>query len=280
MAFSAKILADSISMAGKRLVTVEATYPRIIHAELMTHRMFSRNAASSRAIPSKKLRASVWNNPFIPAYWGKNQSGMQAEQELQGWRRWAAIKVWFLASRLAVFVSWLLDTIGVHKQLANRVLEPFQWYTVIISATEWSNFFALRDHPDAQPEIQALARAIKQAVAASEPRILQPGEWHLPLVTNNDELRLLTEGYTTEDLKHISVGRCARVSYLTHDGKRDPKKDIELCCDTLIARGHMSPTEHVATPVDDPNEAYGNFRGWRQYRQEIPNEADFGARSA
>jgi hypothetical protein len=280
MAFSAKVLKDSVTSKGQRLTTLELTYPRIVHAELLTHRVFSRNSASSRAIPIQKMIAKVWNDPVVPVWIGKNQSGMQANEELTGWRRWLAIKFWLLGSRAACILAWLLWKIGMHKQIANRVIEPWSWITVIVTATNWSNFFALRCHPDAQPELRRIADMARDVREASVPTIIKPGGYHLPLV-NDDEARfLLGSGFSFEQIIKVSIGRCARVSYLTHDGKHDPVADIKLC-DRLIASGHMSPTEHVACAVVDdvvPPHLVSNLSGWLQFRKTLHHEADFGRR--
>lgn len=276
MGFKATILADSVSPAGVRLTTVEATYPRIVHAEVMTHRMFSRNAASSRAIPVEKLIAAVQIDPFVPEKFGTNKPGMQAGDALIGIDHLSAAAAWIDARDAAVRRAKELGRIGVHKQLVNRLLEPFQWYTTLITATEWENFFALRCHPDAQPEIQRIAVLIREAMAESTPTPVEPGDWHLPLVPDMAELRAAC--YSVEDIRRISAGRCARVSYLTHHGERDPLADIALC-ERLAASGHMSPLEHVATPALDyqnpTSQFYGNFRGWKQMRKYLPNEANF-----
>ena len=272
--FRADILADSISPKGIRLTTYELTYPRIIHGEVMTHREFSRNAMSSRAIPSARLIKKVWTEPYVPASFGANKSGMQAGDALSGWRAFAARMVWTLAMMFAVLFCTLLNKLGVHKQWANRLIEPFQWYTIILTATEFSNFFALRRHPDAQPEIQALANLMWDARQASIPARLDYGQWHRPLLPDLKEL--IQAGYGVNLLNLISIGRCARVSYLTHDGVRDPEKDIALA-ERLLADGHMSPFEHVATPSKSVTKC-GNFKGWIQHRKQIPYEADFGSR--
>jgi hypothetical protein len=165
------------------------------------------------------------------------------------------------------------EWLNVHKQVANRLLEPFMWHTVIVTATEWENFWNLRCHPDAQPEIRLIAETMRDAVGASEAAELGWEEWHLPLVRPEDR----KEVAEMEDLIKVSVGRCARVSYLTHAGKRDLDADIGLY-DRLIASGHMSPLEHPARPLSaaelEESEWSGNFRGWRSYRKEIPSEAN------
>ena len=245
MGFAAKILADSLSPDGVRLTTMEVTFPRIVLAEFNTHRMLSRNSASSRAIPVEKRIASVHADPFIPAAFGKNQPGMQASTDLLDNEAWRALQAWKNACENALTFAAELARLGVHKQLANRLLEPFRWHTVIVSATEWSNFFALRCHKDAQPEIRTVAVMMRDALGSGNPISLHHGHWHTPLVDGAEELLART---AVERWKQISVGRCARVSVLTHDGRRDPDEDVALC-GRMRSGGHMSPYEHVARPM-------------------------------
>ncbi len=170
MAFECKILADSLAPCMKRLTTFEVTYPRIIHSEVLTHRMLSRNSASSRAIPVEKLIQRVVDDPFIPVYIGANQKGMQAGEELSEEARASAVTLWLSARNKAVDHARMLTNIGVHKQVVNRIIEPWMWITVIVSATEWDNFYGLRCHKDAEPHFQLIARMMRDAQAASEPR--------------------------------------------------------------------------------------------------------------
>jgi len=304
MTFDAKVLADSRSPEGHRLTTLEATFPRFILAEFNTHRVFSRNSASSRAIPIVKQLRRVLEEPYVPIEFGSNQPGMQAGAALSGEKREAAEREWLRARDDAVRRVIGLVTepdalsaedgllgalqqieqvirdraqpsewLNVHKQVANRLLEPFMWHTVIVTATEWDNFWNLRCHPDAQPEIKLIAEKMRSAMEASEPAELEWDEWHLPLVRPEDRDQVAS----TEDLIKVSVGRCARVSYLTHAGKRDLNADIELY-DRLISSGHMSPLEHPARPLTaaelEENEWSGNFRGWYSYRKTISGEAN------
>ena len=296
MAYSAKVLADSLSPDNVRLTTMEVTFPRIVLAEFNTHRMFSRNSASSRAIPVKKMLERVINDPFLPVYWGKNQKGMQASEELSPEAKALALEQWLLARDNAVNVVKVLQEphIDLHKQIANRLLEPFLWHTVIVTSTEWENFWGLRCNKEAQPEIRIIAEMMRWEYNASVPMHLSFDQWHLPLVSEQHEL--YDAGYDTNDLCRISVGRCARVSYLTHDGKREPEADVQLC-ERLWSSGHMSPGEHVARPmtrddgekilhkmapvsvdvldIDVRNIFAGNFRGWVQMRKEMPCEDNF-----
>jgi hypothetical protein len=304
MAFDAKVLADSASPADHRLTTLEVTFPRFVLAEFNTHRVFSRNSASSRAIPIVKQLRRVLEDPFLPLEFGANQPGMQAGPALSGEAGAAAGREWLRARDDAVRhvlgliagpdevaaeadLAALLDRIepvikakqqpdewlNVHKQVANRLLEPFIWHTVIVSATEWENFFNLRCHPDAQPEIRRAAELMRAARAESEPVRLGWEDWHLPLVRDEDR----EEVAEIEDLVKVSAGRCARVSYLTHAGRRDLAADIELC-ERLLTSGHMSPLEHPAQPLSETDlkrgEWSGNFRGWRQFRKTIQDEAN------
>jgi thymidylate synthase ThyX len=304
MPFDAKVLADSRSPAGYRLTTLEASFPRFVLAELNTHRAFSRNSASSRAIPIAKQLRRVLEDPFVPIEFGSNRPGMQAGPALAGEARLTAEREWLGArddaARRALGLLISPDAVApdddplerlgqveealreearppewlnVHKQVANRLLEPFAWHTAIVTATEWDNFWHLRCHPDAQPEIRRIAEAMRDAVAASQPAELDWDEWHLPLVRPEDRAELAS----AEDLVKVSAGRCARVSYLTHAGRRDPAADVELH-DRLLAGGHMSPLEHPARPLSaadlERSEWCANLRGWRSHRKEIPNEAD------
>lgn len=277
MAYKVNILCDSIADNGVRLTSIEVTFPRIVLAEFNTHRMFSRNSASSRAIPVEKQIKRVLEDPFIPEYWGKNQKGMQAEQELQDTDRDDAIRNWLAARDTAVGRAQELLRLGVHKQITNRLLEPFMYHTVIVTATEWSNFDALRRHKDAQPEIKKAADLMWTARESSAPVFVPDNEYHLPLVSRAEIPELRAQGF---DLRLVSVGRCTRVSYLTHNGKRDPQADIDLA-NRLKASGHMSPYEHVAQPMTrnelaiSPTGFSGNFRGWVQFRKTLPFEYDY-----
>ena len=300
MTYAAKILADSLSPSGVRLTTIEVTLPRIILSELNTHRMFSRNSASSRAIPIEKKIAAVEADPFIPEQFGKNQKGMQADDVISAAASQLANVVWKSAMHDAVAAARQLASLKVHKQLANRLIEPFSWQTVIITATEWSNFFALRCNPMAQPEIRRAAELMREVMTASTPLELHANAWHLPLIDTEDDRMFVQQlpsgtNYITTMIR-VSVARCARVSYLTHDGKRDLQADLDLY-DRLASSGHLSPLEHVArpmtsddaqkillnqmTPVDgfldvNVNEVFsGNFRAWVSHRKSVKNESDF-----
>lgn len=294
---SAAVIAHSLHPADgcRPIVTIQLRYPRFIHAELMTHRVFSRNASSSRAIPVAKMLEQVRTDPAMPIHWGKNQPGMQAAVECDelilvpdvladAYGRFCNNDGAFPVPQKTTremwwrFLGWLqahgaeaFSEAGYHKQVVNRRLEADQFISVIVTATEWNNFFELRDHPDAQPEIRELARVMKRAMQASRPVRLNYGEWHLPYVMPAE-----IKEYGYQVCRRLSAARCARVSYLTHDGQNpNVEKDFELF-DRLVGGVplHASPIEHQASP--DPiwqwpaevnTSKWGNFVHWVQFRK-------------
>lgn len=279
-----EIICDSIASSGVRLTTFVLTYPRFIHAELMTHRVFSRNASSSRAIPVKKSIQMVMDDPVIPLAFTKNQKGMQGGEVLDVEAHEAAVKAWLEGRDRAVEVANKLADLEVHKQYANRVLEPYAHITVVLTATDFDNWFALRCHPMAQPEICVLATLMWEAYSLATPDDLEDGEWHLPFINESvmeDTCAVATISGITWDSESLrgtilkrSVARCARVSYLNHDGTQSSlAQDIELYGRLLgSAPLHASPAEHQAMACGDPDVRSGNFRGWIQYRKTLKNE--------
>jgi thymidylate synthase ThyX len=257
LAWNCRILGDSLAPSGARLTTMELTFPRFVLSEWNTHREMSRNAASSRAIPVQKMLERVQQDPAIPCFWGAAQKGMQADHEVADTAR--AKELWLAARDEAVRSAERLLEIGLHKQLANRVLAPFYWVTVVASATNWANFFWLRCSRDAQPEIRKIAAMALVAYRCNQPTPLAEGEWHTPLIFPEDE------GLDEETRIKVSVARCARVSYLTHDGRRDIQADLDLY-ERLKTSGHWSPFEHVARAASEPVRS-GNFWGWEQWRK-------------
>lgn len=259
---TAKIVEDSISPVDVRITTLQLVYPRFIHAEFMTHRVFSRNASSSRAEPVMKHIDRIRNEPAAPIYWGSNKPGMQAGEEVTD--KQMAIDTWMAAKDSAVEWAVELHKLGLHKQIVNRVLEPFSHINVVVTSTEWDNFFSLRIHPDAQPEIKMLAEAMKDAMDASLPNPLDYGSWHLPYVNHAERAKL--EDVT---LLQLSTARCARVSYLKHDGTNPNIEDDIVLYERLVGGKplHASPTEHQASPLKDPLQKSNNFTGWLQHRE-------------
>lgn len=261
-----RIIADSISESKKRITTFVCTFPRFILAEFNTHRVFSRNAASSRAIPSKKFIDQINNHPAMPIHWGKEQSGMQARSELSPSDIPVAQEIWLQARDKMIHCAKEMMSIGVHKQIVNRLLEPWFNVTVILTATEFDNFFKLRCHKDAQPEIQDLALKMKDCLKESTPKAINFGDWHIPFGD-----RFIDEKLSIQEKLKICVARCARVSYLNFDGVIDHQKDYDLH-DVLAKEGHWSPFEHCASPSANLWEYSGNFMGWHQYRKSFENE--------
>lgn len=319
MTISAKIIADSIDPNGHRITTFELEYPRFIHAEFMTHRVFSRNAASSRAIPVSKAIELIRENTAMPIHWGKNQPGMSAKEECNNPITLPSGNIsaldsyytredwWYEARDDAILRAEFYNQAGYHKQIVNRLLEPFTHIKVVMTTTELDNFFWLRRHPDAQPEIQELAEKMWQACNSSFVAVLMPGDWHLPYygqgfwkasgyvdITQDDITDLDGKrGHSLQDAIAISASCCAQVSYRKNDDSLEKAKAVykRLVESTPV---HASPFEHQATPMplfDERNHLVwpqgvthmdrngsawsGNFRGWIQNRQLIPNNTCF-----
>lgn len=265
-----KVICDSISESGKRITTFELEYNRYIHAELLTHRMLSKNCSSSRAIPIEKMLGYIENNMAVPVYLGRNKSGMQAVEEIED--KESALRFWkdsFVWVKSTVNV---LTELGLHKQIANRLTEPYQMMKVVVTATEWDNFFNLRIDRDAQPELVLLADKMFNAMQGSTPKTLKAGQWHLPYVDSiesdekpvvssrdNDQYYFLTDNdgnnlgeIYLEDAIKISVASCAAVSYRTENmtlAKADKIFDMLINAENL----HSSPFEHVAKPTHYTN---------------------------
>jgi hypothetical protein len=308
MSYDAKILADSISPDGVRLTTVQATFPRFILAEVNTHRVLSRNSASSRAIPTEKLIERVASDPFIPATFNKRVKGMGVGEAFDEATTEQARAVWLRAISKAIYASSQLAEIGLDKSRANRVLEPFMWHTAILTGTEWGNFFALRDHPDAQGEFQVIAHMLREVMDASTPAERREDDWHLPLISDRERTvqpLLPDEPLPDLFLPLASSGRCAKVSFDTHENFEDPWSSYERA-EMLGTKGHWSPHEHPARPMvskdlHDDNLApkilvpaseikvgvgtllgpdlskvwCGNLRGWVSLRKLFVTEHDF-----
>lgn len=260
-----KIIADSIGKEnGIRLTTFQLSYWRAIHSEMMTHRVFSRNASSSRAIPVAKLAQKALDEMVYPLRWGMNQTGMQASQQnLEGEELEEAKAIWDNMAHVCADGVKRLAELGLHKQHCNRALEWFSDIHVVLSATELDNFYELRDHEAAQPEIEELAKAMKDAQSNSSPSVLKVGDWHLPYILEKEKGK-----FSIEDLVKISSSRCARVSYLKHDGtKPNFEDDLSLYSKLVGSKPyHCSPLEHASLCMPDDN-FYANFRGWKQHRK-------------
>jgi hypothetical protein len=298
---TAKIVADSISPQGVRMTTMEIEYPRFILAELNTHRMLSKNSASSRAIPVKAMHEHIQQSPAEPTYWGKNQPGMQAKQEVSGPDLSEAKYIWMKAKEDALhWAAALANRLEVHKQIANRITEPWMTMKTVISGTEWRNFWWLRCHADAQPEINVLAQKMFELYQQHQPQQLQPGEWHVPYVHTN---RSTIDGnlcyhdnngvpITATEARIVSASCCAQVSYRKNDDSYE--KALKIYQQLIESEpAHASPVEHQATPMYPDVDNYdpsawqpgtthvsargdlwsGNLRGWIQHRKLINGEA-------
>lgn len=288
MSFNVKIIADTYGQRAVRITTFEVCAPRFLLAEVNTHRVISKSAASSRAIPVAKRIKMIQENPFIPAAFGKNKPGMQSDEVLDDGAAALARQAWLRAANNAVFEAQELERQQVHKQFANRILEPFAHYDGVMTATEWDNFFKLRTHKDAQPEFKELADAMLEAYNASTPQRSYFG-WHLPYVTDEEKNGKLL---SLDDLKSISSARCARVSYKTFDGKLSTAEaDIKLCND-LLSAGHMSPFDHPARADEIDNigtdgmsmgywrhpEDHRQYFGWIPHRVDIERATGYVGR--
>lgn len=289
-----EIVADSVNLQGDRLTSMVLTYPRMIHAELLTHRAFSRNANSSRAVPVKKMIESVKNNTFCPIEFQKAHKGMQGSEYFVGSDKQECVNLWLESAELALEQAEKMDKKGISKQIINRILEPYQYYQVLVTATEWSNFFELRcpkysigvdkqikskkdayqlypnicenftkfdwykiNYSQAEIHIQALAESMYDAMNESIPKKLEAGEWHLPFYDKafNAFLKSDNNSLSQKDLLKVCTARAARLSYMTFDNEIDYNKDIELH-DRLLESGHMSPFEHCARAMSDEEYSY------------------------
>jgi hypothetical protein len=273
--YDANVLADSVKPNGDRITTLRVTFPRFILAELNTHRMLSRNSASSRAIPPERLIQRVKEDPFVPETFNKRVKGMGVGQALNDYDANLARSLWLEARDAAVVGADALNVLGVDKSRVNRLLEPFLWHTAIVTATEWSNFFALRDHPAAQPEFRKLARLMREAMDASTPEEISYGDWHLPLLRPNELIAARNaKGHDNRrEWAMISAGRCFTVSYDRDPINEDATASYARCVGGTQS-GHWSPLEHPAMAVKG-HARIGNFYGYCQLRKIFPGESDF-----
>lgn len=277
---SAKVILDSIdTITEARVSTLEVVMHRFVLAEFNTHRAFSRNSASSRAIPVAKQLAKVRENPAIPLSFPAEQKGMQGGDELSDDQRLIAEALWISASKEAARMAEEMADLGVHKSVTNRLLEPFMWHTAVVTSVEWDNFFAQRCSPLAQPEIRATAEAMREALMNSTPTELGVNDWHTPYIDDvtDHEVR---HGYHNPQstLCKISAMRCARVSYLTQAGVRDPKEDLDKYEGLVNPNGgppHWSPLEHVCRPPvghEIRHGVPGNLQPFVQLRHVVSGE--------
>ena len=281
----AEVILASVAPGCPPIFTVRTRYPRPIHGEIMTHRVFGRNARSSRAVPVKTMLNEVRNTPYVPWHWGKNQKGMQASEECNELvvspytEKQTREEAWLEAAEIAAEYAEAFMEAGYHKQNPNRLLEPFAWIDTLITSTEWSNFFWLREHHAAEPHLQDLARLVHNAMECADVITRDQDEWHMPYVTYEERTK-----YHSNVLLKLSAARCARISYKPFNG--DSTTEAELNRYNLLVtdeRVHASPLEHQAKPDFrdelgnwEHSDLHGNLTGWIQHRKLIPNEVYHG----
>lgn len=269
-----KIIADSVKEDGSnRITTFQLKYWRSIHSEFMTHREFSRNARSSRAVPIETICKEVYTSPWGPNHWTSNQKGMTGTEITDPEVIISLQKDWAKLAKTTVNkVRYLAKTYGVHKQDLNRLLEPFTCIHVVMTTTNLVHFLKLRDEAHAQPEMQDLAKKIRKEYEQSVPEVVKEGEWHLPYISKEEK-----EFIIPEKLVLISAARCARVSYKAFDGSTDINKDYELAL-RLVKDGHFSALEHPCQNVDESKYKVSNIKGWLQLRKTFAEEYTNGIR--
>lgn len=285
---NAKVICDSISPAGVRITTLEITMHRFVLAEFNTHRMLSRNSASSRAIPVEKMLARYRDEPAYPISWPTEQPGMQGGAELEDGDLVEAKRLFkAVHDSTLLHISEYLVGLGykygadakahrLHKSVINRLLEPMMWHTVVATATCWDNYFDLRCHELAQPEIRVASELARKAMNLSVPNDVPFGDWHLPYVLESE---LASNRFDWLDLARISSARCARVSTMQHDRDEvDVEADFALCERLMSAEPmHASPFEHPAMPLTN-DKFVANFKGWVSYRSFIEHQKGVNSR--
>lgn len=266
--FDAQVVLDSVNRHGARMITMKWTIWRPVLAEVNTHKMLSKNAPSSRAMSVTKLLGKIQMLPAMPIWWGQRDGpGMQAFTELSDADKERAKEIWFETRDMCVQSAKRLESVGLHQQVANRIVESWMATTIVISGTQWANLFAQRVHFAAQPEFHIVAAIAQESIKNSIPVLMPPNEWHLPFISSAER-----DKYYTEHLIQAASARCARASYFQFDGNYDFVKDIDLY-ERLwhMEPPHASPFEHIAQNMDDVS-WYANLRGWRQRRKDLPNE--------
>lgn len=283
----AKIIeATKCIQTGAMLITFELFFPRCILAEKNTHRKHSKNTGSSRAIPVLRLLKDIMCSPFVPLFWGANKSGMQSATELVLWKRVLCLWLWVIHRYVTYFTVRSLTKLGLHKQWANRLIEPHSYVRQVVTSSDlYENFLDLRYHDDAQPEIILLAALMLKELQKLQStqgwrkvdasKINNAANWHLPYITAEERIKYASFPYF---LAKLSSARCARTSYLTQEGI-DPKPEKEIDTFKKLALSepiHASPLEHIAYPAKYRNQQSRNFNGFIQYRAYY-EEKEFGA---
>lgn len=271
--YACKMILHSRGPSGCEIATMEVTYPLAVHWDFLRHQLFSmfeqsHSVASNRSIPTNTYLRRIIDDPAEPLRWGRNQPGMVARSEMTGWRLAVGKRVHTSVRWVAILGAWIMAKLGFHKEVANWHVMPSAWVTQIVTATDWTNFFALRCHPDARAEMEQIAKMMRLCLATSKPQLLKVGEWHLPYAT---EFRPDTSDPNTA--WRVSAGRCARVSVLRQGDVRAIELEVEKA-EALKRNGHMSPFDHPAQALAT-DERVANLRGFKSARKFIPNEHDF-----
>lgn len=294
------VQASRNAVTGVTLWSLEIEDPRFILAEINTHSMLEKNSASSRAQPVNAVNSQLLDNPAMPVWWGKKQSGMQAYEEVDDLTKEAAKAVWIEWSKTSASYAKVLDDMGLHKQITNRGTEAWHRTKTVISGTEWNNFFHLRTHHSTQPEFRELALCMKKAMESVTPRSIKNGEWHVPYVDrvfSEDGVRYFSDGQelSVEDALMVSASCCAQVSYRKSDTSLAKARSVfeRLNIGHESEPAHASPCTHQGTPMQAGIAQYipflwpkgvthvdrngnlwsGKFKSFIQYRKLIPNEA-------
>lgn len=270
----AQILAHSINPQGIPLTSWLLQYNKSVHAELMTHRVFSRNAMSSRAVPTKESIRLITENPALPVRWGGHQKGMQQGEELTGEILAEAKHLDKHLREWALAVAAKADDLGVHKSIVNRWIDPWAHIQTIVTMTNPANWFALRAHSAAEPIVQVLAYRMLNEYIHTTPNFLDFGEWHIPFMDDQ------TRDLSIENKLRVATARCCWVSYGKPMKALTTLEDAFHRHDECIRAPHWSPLEHMAQVIDDKRpgkftEGYpwSNFdingvpSGWGQYRK-------------
>jgi len=310
MEINVKVIAASIGQeSGVKLATMELEYPRVALAEFNTHRVFSRNGQSSRAVPFQRMVDAMRANHHSPLQWLKNQPGMTATEVMTDDDAAFCEAVWLETMEFNIKQAERLNSVGASKQYVNRLLEPWLMTKTLVSSTRWANFFKLRDHKDALPEFRELAAQMKDAFEKADFISRSADDpcagWHLPYITGYDwdtvRDHVIDRGFDgpaeipsaypshsaskpflmspeVRTLIMMSVARCCRLSYKTFDTDSIPTLAQDHATFKKLASDplHASPMEHVAFPLKHKMcvpAITKNYHGWRQFRAIMPNEA-------
>lgn len=264
--YTAEVIADSISDVGHRITTLKVIYPHAVHKDLLRHRCMNRNVESFRAQHPEAIIANLKAGyGFKPDVFASRIAGMGQGEELA--EQETANRLWNAHVKHSTMIAEGFLELGIAKQQVNFLLQDLCPLTEIVTATDWSNFYALRcetkadGSPVARPEVYKTAVAIRDAIGGSSPVILRPGEMHLPMLTSKELDQLYKaidpwqeqiypvgpEGYWV----YVSAGRCARISFGDYRWWEEVPEKSYTRAERLIQAGHMSPFEQQAKPFSE-----------------------------